>query len=99
MNTRLEQKSQRRGPAHDELAQAKLRCPLPILMRHLGLANYIKKSCRSPFRSDQSASWGVYKNNGVHRWKDFGTGEGGDQISLLAQYLHIDQYDNFVTLV
>ena len=40
------------------------------------------KSCKSPFRDDRNASFSVY--GGGRKWKDFGTGEGGDVADFIA---------------
>jgi hypothetical protein len=37
------------------------------------------KSCKSPFRDDRNPSFSLYDNG--KRWKDFGTGEGGESKS------------------
>ena len=63
----------------------KARCPLPQLLHHLGLGRHARASCCSPRRSDQSASWGIYVCGERHLWKDFGTGDGGDEITFLAR--------------
>lgn len=83
-----------------ELQEAKRQCPLPALMRHLRMKKYIQRSCSSPFRVDHNPSWGVYQNtNRDYRWKDFGTGDGGDELSFLARFLNIDEHQNFSELV
>ncbi len=68
------------------LAEAKAKLPLDALMRHLGYGpEFIKASCKSPFREEKTPSWGVFTgDNGELRWKDFTTGETGDQIDFLA---------------
>jgi len=68
------------------LTEAKAKLPLDALMRHLGYGpEFIKPSCKSPFRDEKTASWGVFEgDNGELRWKDFTTGETGDQIDFLA---------------
>ena len=38
---------------------------------------------RSPFREDRHPSFGIFKND--QRWKDYGTGESGDQIDLIQK--------------
>ena len=46
----------------------------------------IGKTYRSPFRSDQNPSFSFYNGkSGWVRWKDFGTGESGDLIQLVAK--------------
>lgn len=82
-----------------ELLELKEQFPLPRLLDHLGLAKYAKPSCKSPLRTDETASWGVYQHRGLFKWKDFGTGEGGDEIDFLAHYLRLDAHRNFSLLV
>ena len=40
------------------------------------------KSCKSPFREDQNASFSVFDNGS--RWRDFSTGEHGDAADFVA---------------
>jgi hypothetical protein len=68
-------------------------------MGMVGLGKYAKKSCPSPFRDDQNASWGIYEKNGRWMYKDFATGECGDEISLLAQVYKADQKKDFIKLL
>ena len=83
---------------HD-LQQLRLKCPLPVLMRKLGLARFVKSSCASPFRADQKPSWGIFQTNGRWMFKDFATGECGDEIALLAHLYHQDQQRDFKKLL
>lgn len=66
------------------------RCPLPVLMRRMGLAKHSKPLCRSPFREDAKPSWGIFQRDGRWFWKDFATGEFGDEIDFIirARELH-----------
>jgi hypothetical protein len=68
-------------------------------MARLGLGRYTKSSCPSPFRPDQTASWGIYERNGRWQFKDFGTGECGDEITLLAHHHGLDQKRDFKKLL
>ena len=68
----------------DEL---KARLPLPGLLRSMGLGDYAKKLCCSPLRKDNNPSWGIYQDDKGWHWKDFATGEGGDELDFL-QALH-----------
>jgi hypothetical protein len=64
------------------------------------MKKYIQSTINSPFRADRNPSWGVYQNSkGDFRWKDLGTGDGGDEISFLARLLNIDEHENFRHLV
>lgn len=64
--------------------------PLPTLLRKMGLGRYAKSSCKSPLRPDEKPSWGIYQRDGRWRWKDHGTGEGGDELDFLAAYHRAD---------
>ncbi|XHR29617.1 MAG: AAA family ATPase [Chthoniobacteraceae bacterium] len=72
-----------------QLADAKTKLPLDALMRHLGYGDqYLKPSCKSPFRPEKTASWGVFRTEkGELKFKDFATGETGDQIDFLSSHL------------
>jgi hypothetical protein len=70
-------------------------CPLPHLMELVGLGQYAKSSCPSPFRQDQKASWGIFQYSGRWMYKDFGTGEVGDEIGLLATMNGLNPHDDF----
>jgi len=68
-------------------------------MRKLGLGRFATSSCPSPFRADLNASWGIYESRGRWLFKDFGTGEWGDEIALLAHLHQLDQQRDFVKLL
>ena len=80
-------------------AELKQRCPLPLLMQRLGLGHHARSSCRSPFRDDQNASWGIYQRDGRYQWKDLGTGDGGDEITFIARLHNLDQQRDFLRIV
>ena len=82
-----------------DLKQMRQKCPLPVLMQRVGLGRYAKSSCPSPFRADQNASWGIFERNGRWWFKDFGTGECGDEIVLLARLYQKDQHRDFIKLL
>jgi len=65
----------------DELKQ---KLPLPQLMEQLGYAEFAKRSVCSPFREDKNPSWGIYQDAKGWHFKDFATGEGGDELDFLA---------------
>lgn len=68
---------------HDSpLAAAKERLSIPEVGAMMFPDWKPGKSCKSPFRDDRSASFSVY--DGGRKWKDFGTGEGGDVADFLA---------------
>lgn len=71
----------------EKLQLAEVRLPLPTLAQSLGLVVSERPgACRSPFREERrpSFSWRV-AGDGRARWKDFGTGEGGDSPGFLAK--------------
>jgi Toprim-like len=53
-------------------------------------------SCRSPFREDNKPSFSVYSSG--TKWKDFGTGEGGDVVDFVAHALFKNGSSDFVDL-
>ena len=81
------------------LHQLKQLCPLPVLMEHLGLGRHAKASSKSPVRTDNNASWGIFNSDNGWRFKDHGTGESGDEIALLASHLRLDPHENFLLLL
>jgi hypothetical protein len=84
---------------HNEIDTLKSRLPLPDLMKKLGLGEYAKPSCKSPFRQDQNPSWGIFERDGRWYWKDLGTNESGDEINFLARYLGLKEDFDFAVLV
>jgi len=73
----------------EKLQLAELRLPLPALAQSLGLVIPERPgTCRSPFREERQPSFSVFlANDGRARWKDFGTGEGGDCPAFVAKAL------------
>lgn len=63
----------------------KAACPMPVLLHKLGLGAHAKQSCRSPLREDRNPSWGIFHRNGLWAFKDFATGDSGDEITLIAR--------------
>lgn len=58
----------------------------------------------SPFRADQNASFSCFRDrHGISRWKDFGTGESGDNINLYRKVFpeldYVDAVNALSTLV
>ena len=68
-----------------DIGDLRTRCPLPVLMKRMGLAKHAKKTCCSPFRADKKPSWGIFKRDDRYLWKDHGTGEAGDEINFIVQ--------------
>lgn len=75
--------SDRPKSVHAEVEALKGQCSLPVLMKMLGLGAHAKRSCRSPFRDDRSASWGIFQRDGRWYWKDHGTDESGDEVDFI----------------
>lgn len=64
--------------------------PLPALMEKLGKADFAKTKARSPFREDKNPSFGIYQADGKWKWKDHGTGDGGDELDFIMK---LEGYD------
>ena len=64
---------------------------IPELWQMLGLAGEPATACRSPFREDHNPSFSVYDDG--RKWKDFGTGEGGDAVDFVALALNLTLKD------
>ncbi|MEK6536599.1 MAG: hypothetical protein AABZ63_03860, partial [Actinomycetota bacterium] len=77
----------------------KARCPLPLLLDKLGLGRHARPSCRSPLRKDQNASWGIFERAGRHFWKDFGSDDGGDEITFIARFKGWDERRDFTRIL
>ena len=82
-----------------DVAVLKEKCPLPDLLRRVGLGKFAKSSCPSPFRSDSSPSWGIFQRDGHWYFKDFATDERGDEISVLARHLKLDERKDFKAII
>ncbi len=68
---------------------------MPNLMQLVGLGQYAKSRCASPFSRDQEALWCMFQYQGRWMYKDFGTGELGDEIGLLARIHKLDPHKDF----
>ena len=73
------------------IEQLKAAQPLPDLLRSMGLGDYAKASCKSPLRKDTNPSWGIYEDATGWHWKDFATGEGGDELDFLQAFHKCDR--------
>ena len=71
-------------------------CPMPNLMERIGLGDYAKKLCKSPFREDRNPSFGVFQSGSNWFFKDHATGESGDEIKLLALHHKMDPRCDFM---
>jgi hypothetical protein len=66
-----------------DIESLKARFSIPFLWNHLSLPGKPSRNCQSPFREDKNPSFSVWQDGrGNWRWKDFGTGEGGDIIDF-----------------
>ena len=74
-----------------DIEQARQNLPLPELMAKMGFGEFAKSSVRSPFREEKSPSWGIYESGGRWRFKDHGTGEGGDEIDFIEKAEGLDR--------
>jgi len=63
------------------LQLAKERLTIVDLWAHYGYEGKPGRSCRSPFRAERKPSFSVYDDD--RRWKDFGSGDGGDQVDFV----------------
>ena len=84
---------------NSDLRLLKEKCPMPELLHRIGLGRYAKPSCPSPFRPDTKPSWGIFQHDGLWYFKDFATDEKGDELSVLARHLKLDEKKDFRTLV
>lgn len=67
---------------HHDIPALKERLLIPEVWQKLGLAGQPAATCRSPFREDKNPSFSISKDG--KRWKDYGTGQGGDVIDFIA---------------
>lgn len=74
-----------------DIEQARQNLPLPELMEKMGFGEFAKSSVRSPFREEKSPSWGIYEFGGRWRFKDHGTGEGGDEVDFIERVEGLDR--------
>ncbi len=72
----------------DVFAQAKAHYTVADVWHALSLPGEPKQNCCSPFRDESSPSFSVYSNG--KKWKDHGSGEGGDVIEFLKFGLDCD---------
>jgi len=72
---------------------------MPVLLHRMGLGEFAKNSCRSPFRPDKKPSWGIFQRDGKWFYKDQATGESGDELTLLAQWKGLDPKRDFQQLL
>jgi hypothetical protein len=68
---------------------------MPVLLHKLGLGEYAVPSCSSPFRQDTKPSWGIFQWGDHWFFKDHGTDEKGDEITLLGLLYKLDPETDF----
>ncbi len=71
-----------RPPYHHDIPALKERLLIPEVWLKLNLEGEPAAACRSPFREDKNPSFSISKDG--RKWKDFGTGQGGDVIDFIA---------------
>src|SRR5437867_13100210 len=74
-------------------------CPMPALLHRMGLGEFAKNNCRSPFRRDKRPSWGIFQREGKWFFKDQATGDSGDELTLLARWKGLDAKRDFQELL
>jgi len=63
-----------------------------ILKRYMGI-DKIPCAINSPLREDDDRpSFSIFERNGIVYWKDFGTGDSGSVVSLLARLWNVDYH-------
>ena len=92
-------KTSRYRAVEKRLRGLKQSCPMPVLLQNLGLGAHAKPSCRSPFRVDENASWGIFETTTGWRFKDHATEESGDEITLIARLKGWDTRKDFAKIV
>jgi DNA primase len=69
----------------DSIAQCKSKLPMADLLLQLGLGE-ARRSMRSPFRDDRNPSALVFQVGNLWFFKDFATGESGDEIWVIQRH-------------
>ena len=79
-------------PLLEEKKYSKLTLPeQEFIYEHYGVRLFYRIS--SPLRLEDNPSFSTYEIDGNIRWKDFGTGDGGDIYSFIMQYESVDFLD------
>lgn len=74
----------------NDIAAIKSRWTISVVWRRLCLPGEPRHGLNlSPFREERSPSFSIYRDD--MRWKDFGTGDGGDVIDFVQQALGCDK--------
>lgn len=71
---------------------------MPALLRHYRIDGDAEKGINSPFRPDSdSGAFGIFhKQDGAWNWKDFVTGEFGDEIDFIRLYENRSKEDSII---
>lgn len=77
----------------------KSKCPMPVLLAKLGLGAFAKRSCPSPFRPDETPSWGIFPHKGSWFFKDHAIDDSGDEVTLIARLKGWDEQRDFKRIV
>lgn len=77
------------------LERCRASLPMPDLMAKMGMPELAKKKTHSPFHDDKNPSFGIFPtDDGKWKWKDFSTGESGDELDFLKK---IGNHNNTAT--
>jgi hypothetical protein len=77
-----------------DIASAKLKLPLPVLMHQLGLGERATRSALCPFHDDKRNSFSVWQQrDGAWFWKCHTGCGAGDEITFLESYRRIPRSD------
>jgi len=81
-----------------DITSLRQKCPLPNLLQLVGLGEYAKSSCESPFCQNHKL-WHVFQYQGRWIYKDICTGELGDEIGLLARLNKLNPHDDLAAVL
>ena len=77
-----------------DIASAKLKLPLPVLMNQLGLGERATRSALCPFHEDEHPSFSVWQQrDGSWSWKCHAGCGAGDEITFLELHRRISNSD------
>jgi hypothetical protein len=68
-----------------KIAEIRSRCSIAWVWRLLDLPGKPAKDCKSPFRSENRASFSIYQAGDGERWYDHGDSSGGDVVDFFAR--------------
>src|SRR4029077_12099560 len=82
-----------------QIARIRATCSIAWAWRILGLAGKPAKDCKSPFRSENRASFSIYHAKDGERWYDHGDASGGDIIDFWARAKGVTVKEALATLL